>query len=1171
MKENLKSLKHKLISLFLFLITSFSVHATNYYLAASGNDENNGTSPSSPWQSISRLNLVLGSLRPGDNIYFNRGDAFYGGLNITSSGSSGFPITISAYGSGAKPIITGFTTINSWNNLGGNIWESSNSVSRLPYTNMVAVNGNNTAMGRYPNSSILLPYQSYSSGYSITSSSLTDGTNWAGAELAFYISTYEIGRNPIISQSGGTLYYKASSNDGPIQYAPGWFNPAYFIQNDPRTLDTQNEWYYNPSTNKFRIYSAFSPSNVQVATVENLINLYKSDYVTIDNISFQGSNTASVLIQVSKYNIIQYCDFNLSGINAIYGPWAGNSTGLIISNCTINNSNNSGIDLSGDFDNATIIYNSISNSGIIPGMGRNGGDNGNGSYGGILTNGAGDNVGYNNVSTTGYIGIRFNGVNNNIHNNYVNGFCQVLLDGGGIYTANQTGTTNSSKVINNIVMNSPHNNGIYFDGKTNGVEVAGNTIANCSWGLYINNNWNMNVHDNTLYNNGPFNDGSSFKINHSELSINSSNISVNSNIFFARTAKQNVGYFAFADGAFPPNFSLNYNYYARPVDDNAAIFVALGNNYSYQSLAGWKNISGQDLGSNKSPLAVNDTNAIRFEYNPSSSNKTVSLDATYIDVKNNSYNGSITLAPYTSAVLIRNGAVTANKPPIANAGIDQTIPLPTTIVYLSGSGADSDGDISSYSWTKLSGPSGDNITAATSSNTTVTGLLEGVYQYQLTVTDNSGATGSDIVQITVKSAVQTIQSLGTLLPAVYPGSTSNGINYSYYEGTYSSVPDFSTITAVKTGTLSTYDISAANRNYLFAMNFTGYIYVPADGQYTFYTTSDDGSNLTIDNNLVVNNDGLHGSKEVSGTVGLQAGYHAISAAFFQQFGGEVFTVSYSSSSISKQTIPSSALYIATSSSLNLLPALNISNAVNGLDYTYYEGNFNTIPNFSDLTPTLTSSMSNFNISNARQNSNFAYYYSGYIYVPTDGQYIFYTNSDDGSNLSIDNVLVVNNDGLHAAQEQSGKIGLKAGFHSIGVSYFQQYGGSVLRVSEEGPGISKQAIPSSVLYHVVSSSGNGALSLNNGNQIISSSRNEASIKAYPNPFTDYIKVTINGDAGKYQLQLVDVSGKIIYSKTGVKGSGNYIETINTSILQSGFYFIRVIQNNKVITIKLIKGK
>jgi hypothetical protein len=38
-------------------------------------------------------------------------------------------MTFGAYGTGANPIITGFTTVSSWSNLGGNIWESTSAVS----------------------------------------------------------------------------------------------------------------------------------------------------------------------------------------------------------------------------------------------------------------------------------------------------------------------------------------------------------------------------------------------------------------------------------------------------------------------------------------------------------------------------------------------------------------------------------------------------------------------------------------------------------------------------------------------------------------------------------------------------------------------------------------------------------------------------------------------------------------------------------------------------------------------------------------------------------------------------------------------------------------------------------------------------------------------------------
>ena len=93
----------------------------------------------------------------------------------------------------------------------------------------------------------------------------------------------------------------------------------------------------------------------------------------------------------------------------------------------------------------------------------------------------------------------------------------------------------------------------------------------------------------------------------------------------------------------------------------------------------------------------------------------------------------------------------ANIPPTANAGTDQSITLPTNTVSLTGTGTDTDGTISSYNWTKISGPSG-TITTASSAATSVTGLTEGIYQFELRVTDNKGATAVDTVNVIVNAA-----------------------------------------------------------------------------------------------------------------------------------------------------------------------------------------------------------------------------------------------------------------------------------------------------------------------------------------------------------------------------------------------------------------------------------
>lgn len=89
-----------------------------------------------------------------------------------------------------------------------------------------------------------------------------------------------------------------------------------------------------------------------------------------------------------------------------------------------------------------------------------------------------------------------------------------------------------------------------------------------------------------------------------------------------------------------------------------------------------------------------------------------------------------------------------NKAPTANAGVDKSIILPATSTQLSGSGADIDGTIASYAWSKV-GVNSAVITAPTSATTNITGLALGEYVFRLTVKDNGGLTGIDDVKVTV--------------------------------------------------------------------------------------------------------------------------------------------------------------------------------------------------------------------------------------------------------------------------------------------------------------------------------------------------------------------------------------------------------------------------------------
>jgi hypothetical protein len=98
-----------------------------------------------------------------------------------------------------------------------------------------------------------------------------------------------------------------------------------------------------------------------------------------------------------------------------------------------------------------------------------------------------------------------------------------------------------------------------------------------------------------------------------------------------------------------------------------------------------------------------------------------------------------------------------NKPPVANAGPDQSIVMSfvtVTSVILDGSNSkDDDGNIVAYKWTQVStGPSQANIISDSLEKTPVTGFVPGVYTFKLVVTDNDGATGEDTVTITVAPA-----------------------------------------------------------------------------------------------------------------------------------------------------------------------------------------------------------------------------------------------------------------------------------------------------------------------------------------------------------------------------------------------------------------------------------
>lgn len=616
------------------------------------------------FSTIAQVNAT--TIQPGDQILFKRNETFTGTLIINNSGTVGNSIVIGAWGTGANPVITGFVTVSGWTNLGSNIWESSSAVTSLSTLNMVSVNGVNTAMGRYPNANAAnsgyLNFESHSSNTSITDSQLTDAVNWTGAEAVVRPVRWIFDRRTITSHSGGTLGFSA------LTYVPidGF---GYFIQNDPRTLDQAGEWYFNPSTKKLQIYSTTTPSSVKVATLNNLLQL-KGSYITVENISFEGSNDDAITGDATTRSniIIQNCSISYVGSDAISGLKTNDST---LDNLTVTNINNNGIGIDGTGN--IIQYCDLANIGLFPGMGTL-------IYMGI-TAGSSTTIQYNTVQNVGYIGISFYGNDILVKNNLVDTYCKVLDDGGGIYTYTGTRTAMTNcRITGNIVLNglgaidgTSGNQtstaiGIYLDNNTKNTEVDNNTVANCNtYGMLMNNPSYVNIHHNTFFNNNP-QIRSTFMTGSNPVT----NMTISSNKLIAKTATQGMIYLVSTEENLSSFGTINNNYYGRPMDSSGNMFMTSQPSATYvnRTFAGWKTYLSQDAASSLSTKALSAETDIAFAYNATSSPVNINFDWQGLDVTGAVVLTTATVGAWSSLVSFKNVINTGglNKAGVTGSG-----------------------------------------------------------------------------------------------------------------------------------------------------------------------------------------------------------------------------------------------------------------------------------------------------------------------------------------------------------------------------------------------------------------------------------------------------------------------------------------------------------------------
>ena len=142
--------------------------------------------------------------------------------------------------------------------------------------------------------------------------------------------------------------------------------------------------------------------------------------------------------------------------------------------------------------------------------------------------------------------------------------------------------------------------------------------------------------------------------------------------------------------------------------------------------------------------------------------------------------------------------------------------------------------------------------------------------------------------------------------------SKNGIRYKYYEGKkeWKFLPVFESLKPLKTGNTYEFRIDSINEvGEQYGIQYVSSIQIDRAGEYRFYLNSDDGSKLYIDGDLVIDNDGGHGTIERMGSVSLESGRHQITVDYHNQAGGAWLDAFYKGPGIPKQIIPADKLFI----------------------------------------------------------------------------------------------------------------------------------------------------------------------------------------------------------------------------------------------------------------------
>ncbi|MFZ6028739.1 MAG: hypothetical protein ACOYYS_13570 [Chloroflexota bacterium] len=683
--------------------------AATYYVSSSdGKDSNDGLSEGKPFQTIARVNAL--DLQPGDRVRFRCGDTWRAEqLVVSKPGSESAPITFGSYPAGCteKPVLSGSLPIDGWSVHAGSIYKATLPAGDFPLgINQLFRDGERLTLGRWPN--LNAPNGGYTfvdahtaGGSQIGDNELPAG-DWTGAVIHLKNIRWSMLTRRVTASAGTTL----TLNAGVSCLISGWGSCTgwgYFVNNHPGTLDQDGEWYYDAASHVVYLFStAGLPANVEGSVIleeaETLRHggVMLSDgsataYVVIENLAIKnwfnhGISTPGGM-NGDIYHHLTVRDVTIHDVDSA-GVWLSSwlerppdgrkglrgGHHLAFENNLIDGANAFGI--TGYFAQSTFTGNTIRNIALIENLGKSGmscgvtagecTENGDGlriRLYNVLDSGFGNTLRNNRFEKTGYNAVDVFGPDTLLENNFITLACFSKADCGGVrvFGKNDLDTTTvyNVRLLNNLIVDIPGNvdgceasrkafgMGIYIDHYSRNVEVGGNTVISTTITGILYQRSSGQIVDNTVYNAST---GSEYSA-HISLGGDETRATLSGNRLFALNDEAWTLYARSLN-----NFvASDRNYLFHPYVQK---HIAFGPSWTRYTFANWQAYSQRETNSktNWYTQAAGETPRSRILYNETQSAKTVYLGARqYLDLDQNDVLASVTLAPFTSLILVDNG------------------------------------------------------------------------------------------------------------------------------------------------------------------------------------------------------------------------------------------------------------------------------------------------------------------------------------------------------------------------------------------------------------------------------------------------------------------------------------------------------------------------------------